>query len=244
MRMRSFLMFLMALVTALGFAKQTASDIPVTTTLADLDATATPYDVQSDGRGAYPNSANSVASILVGNGYNHIVDGDWRLDMLSSPVRTVGISFDPADAVQPGQPGYTAPANPPYWGTEYQAVRMENKCSLDNHDMLTMKPGDKFTCPTSIRMPPTSRSTYYRLDMSGSFTFLNEPETQDAQVACNSADSAGCKDWFIDPVPIVNSDGSTSPGNARARLNLVGTHGGMTDEGDFYLTFHIHVTRP
>ena len=93
-------------------------------------------------------------------------------------------------------------------------------------------------------MPPASSSTYYRLDMAGSFAFLNEPET-DAQVACNSADSAGCNNCFIDPVPIVNPDGSTSPGKARARLNLVGTpRGGMTDEGDFYLTFHIHVTRP
>ena len=71
-------------------------------------------------------------------------------------------------------------------------------------------------------------------------------EAQEAQVHCNSADSGGCNDWFIDPVPVVNPDGSTSPGQTRARLNLVHTIGntGYTDEGDFYLTFHIHVTRP
>jgi hypothetical protein len=240
MRMRSFLMFLMVLVTALGFAKQTASDIPVTTTLADLDATSTPYDVQSDGRGAYPNGVNSVASILVGNGYNQIVDGDWRLDMSSSVVRTMGITFDPAAAVQPGQPGYTAPANPPYWGTEYQAARMENKCTQDNHDMLTMKPGDSFQCATFIRLPGPSTG-FYRLYMGNTYY----SETNDVQVSCNSADSGGCNDWFIDPIPVVNPDGTTSPGKARARLNLVSTHGtgSITDEGDFYLTFHIHVTR-
>lgn len=52
MRIASFMMFLSVLMTALGFAKQTASDIPVTSTLADLDATSTPCDDQSDGRGA------------------------------------------------------------------------------------------------------------------------------------------------------------------------------------------------
>jgi hypothetical protein len=25
------------------------------------------------------------------------------------------------------------------------------------------------------------------------------------------ADAGGCKDWFIDPIPVVNADGSTSP---------------------------------
>jgi hypothetical protein len=123
---------------------------------------------------------------------------------------------------------------------------MENKCTMDNHDMLTMKPGDKFPCILSIRFPPSTSSTYYRLEMAGSWTFLNEPETQDVQISCNAADSGGCNDWFIDPVPVVNPDGTTSPGRARARLNLVNTHGSnnLTNEGDFYLTFHFHVTRP
>ncbi len=242
MKIRNFVMLLIATT---AFAKQTASDIPVTSTLSDFDATSTPYYVQSDGRGAYKNGVDNVTSILVGNGYNHITDGDWRLDLLSnSSTREVGVTFSTANAVQPGDPGYTAPANPPFWGTSFQQVRMENKCSLDNHDMLTMKAGDTFTCITSIRFPPYTSSTYYRLDMAGSWTFLNEPETQDAQVSCNSVDTAGCNDWFIDPVPIVNPDGSTSPGKARARLNLVTTRGSMTDEGDFYLTFHFHVTRP
>jgi hypothetical protein len=77
-------------------------------------------------------------------------------------------------------------------------------------------------------------------------TFLNEPETQQVQISCNAANSGGCSDWFIDPIPVVNSDGSTSPGRTRARLDLVNTHGSgsLTNEGDFYMTFHFHVTRP
>jgi hypothetical protein len=221
------------------------SDIPVSSSLADYDATNMPYSAQSDAGGAYGNSVNSVSSILVANGYNGIVDGDWRLDMSNSTLRTVGITFSSVNAVQPGDPGYTVPANPPYWGTQWLAVRMENKCTMDNHSMLTMKPGDSFPCVMIIRLPPATSSTYYRLDMAGSWTSMNEPETQDVQVSCNSANSGGCNDWFIDPVPVVNADRSTSPGRTRARLNLFNTHGNsITNKGDFYMTFHFHVTRP
>ncbi len=227
-----------SLFAAVGFAKQITSDIPVTTTLADFDPTGTPYYLHSDGGGFYPDGVNSVVSILVANGYNRIVDGDWRLDAAGSTVRTVGITFDPANAVQPGDPGYQAPANPPFWGTEYESVRMENKCTQDYHDMLSMKAGDSFPCVMIIRLPGPG-SGNYRLYMGKTWY----SETDDVQVSCNSADSSGCKDWFIDPIPVVNPDGSTSPGRARARLNL-DVRNKTTDDGDFYLNFHIHVTRP
>jgi hypothetical protein len=241
MRTRTFLTLVVATIS---LAKQTAPDIPVTSYLADYNSTNAPYYVQSDGSGAYPNGTNNVTSILLANGFNHIVNGDWRLDLSGSTARFIRVTFAPGNAVQKGDPGYTAQANPPYWGTHLEAVRMENVCSLDNHDMLTMKAGDRFTCPMSIRFPAFTSTTYYRLDMAHSYTYLNEPETQDVQVSCNSGDSVGCNDWFIDPIPVVNPDGSTSPGQTRARLNLVNNHGGRTDEGDFYLTFHFHVTRP
>jgi hypothetical protein len=228
---------------AMGFAKP-VSDIAVTTSLADYTANNAPYSVQSDGGGAYSNGVNNTTSILVANGYNQIVWGDWRLDLSGSTVRTTRVMFTTANAVQQGDPGYTAPANPPYWGTKFEAVRMENKCTLDSHDMLTMKAGDKFTCPMSIRFPQLTSTTFYRLEMG--VDFQNEPETQQVQVSCNSANSGGCNDWFIDPIPVVNLDGSTSPGQTRARLDLVDSRGTgtLTDEGDFYLTFHFHVTRP
>lgn len=232
----------MLVLVPMAFPKP-ASDIPVATNLADFDANNAPYSVQSDALGAYSNGA-SATSILVANGYNGITLGDWRLDLASSTTRSIRVTFAQANAVQRGDPGYTAPANPPYWGTQFEAVRMENKCSLDHHDMLTMKAGDKFTCDLSIRFPQLTSSTFYRLEMDP--TLLNEPETQQVQVSCNVANSGGCNDWFIDPIPVVNADGSTSPGQTRARLDLVNTRGAgsLTNEGDFYLTFHFHVTRP
>ena len=220
MRIRSIVMLILV---PMAFAKP-ASDIPVTSNLADFDANNAPYYVQSDAHGAYSNGASGATSILVANGYNGITWGDWRLDLSSSTTRTIRVTFAQANAVQPGDPGYTAPANPPYWGTQFEAVRMENKCSLDHHDMLTMKAGDKFNCDLSIRFPPATHSTFYRLEMDP--TLLNEPETQQVQVSCNAANSGGCSDWFLDPIPVVNPDGSTSPGRTRARLDLVDSTGG------------------
>jgi len=240
MRVRSFVSIILV---PMAFSKP-ASDLPVTSNLADYDANSVAYYVQSDALGTYHNGVNSATSILVANGYNGITWGDWRLDLSSSTVRTIRVTFAQANAVQPGDPGYTAPANPPYWGTQFEAVRMENKCTLDHHDMLTMKAGDKFTCDLSIRFPQSTNSTFYRLEMDP--TLLNEPETQQVQASCNAANSGGCSDWFLDPIPVVNPDGTTSPGLTRARLDLVNTHGSgsTTNEGDFYLTFNLHVTRP
>jgi hypothetical protein len=154
----------------------------------------------------------------------------------------VAITFNVADTVKPGDPGYTYPANPPWWGTQNNSVRTENKCTLVNHDMLTMHAGDKFTCPALTRLAPIgSVDDYYRLHLG-----WNAPGTEEMQVSCNSADSGGCNDWFIDPIPVVYSDGSVSPGRTRARLYHMGQGRkiGTTDEGEFYLTYHIHATRP
>jgi hypothetical protein len=235
MRMHLVLTLLMA---TSGFAARPAPDIPVTTTLADFDPTGAPYYVHSDGGGAYANGVDSVHSVLLANGYNHILYGDWRLDASNSTVRTIGLTFDAGNAVQPGDPGYQAPANPPYWGTGYLPARLGNKCTQENHDMLSMKAGDSFPCETFIWFAAGAET--YRLFMGKSWY----SETDYAQVSCNSADSGGCKDWSIDPIPVVNPDGTASPGRARARLERLGVRNQVINEGDFYLNFHVHVTRP
>jgi hypothetical protein len=236
MRIRSCLMIL---VTTLVFANGGITTIPITSTFADLDATGLPYDVQSDGHGSYSNGAAGVTTFLTSNGYNHIAYGDWQFDTYSSTTRKVNLSFDTNDAAQPGDPAYTAPANPPFWGTQSVLAHIEDKCTFINNDMLTMKAGSRFTCPLIIRFPATSR-TDYRLYIARSFT--GYAETSDVQVSCNSADSGGCNDWFIDPIPVVNPDGSTNPGKAIGRLVLSGKT--LTNDGDFYVAFHFHLTRP
>ncbi|MDP9268492.1 MAG: hypothetical protein M3P27_09250 [Acidobacteriota bacterium] len=217
------------------------SDLPVTTNLADYDASNMPYYLQSDRGGAYQNGVAGTLSVLWANGFNTIVWGDWRLYLASSTNRTFGITFATANAVRPGDPRYRVPANPPYWGTQFLAVNMFNQCTYDHLDMLTMKPGDSFPCITSIRLPQDSSGGNYWLTMGG---IGGGGETDDVLVSCNAADSGGCKDWFIDPIPVVNADGTTSPGRTCARLLYSPRRGTNTQDGDFYLTFHIHVTRP
>jgi hypothetical protein len=216
-------------------------DIPITNYLSDYDAGGFPYYVQSDALGAYQNGVNNAVSILVANGYGGIADGDWRLDLLAS-TRTVAITFSAQNAVQPGDPGYLVPAMPPFWGTQNNSIRTETKCTLDNHNMLTMISGDKFNCTMIIRLSPIgSDAGYYRFEMG-----WGDPLTQPAQVTCISTDSVGCNEWSIDPIPVVNPDGSTSPGKTRGRLNFIKTQGKTTttNNGAFYMTFHIHATRP
>jgi len=262
MRTTKLLILLTTASLAFGMAAvkaaKPASDVPVTTSLADYDAAAQPYSVQSDGGGAYRNGVGGVVSILLANGYNGITWGDWRLDLLANPtLRTVGISFcDPArgtacplNAVQPGDPGYTAPANPPWWGTDWQPVRAATKCSAHNRNMYAMKPGDRFPCVATFILP-TVNGVFYELHLGYVNVLDPKPETQELQVTCSSSGTDGnCSDWFLDPIPVVNADGTTSPGQTRARLtkHVVG-HGKtkplVTNEGAFNLTFHIRVTRP
>ena len=245
-------------ITAARAAKP-SSDVSVTTSLADYNAVNQPYSLQSDGSGPYRNGVGGVVSVLLANGYNGITWGDWRLDLLANPtLRNVGISFcDPAhgtacplNAVQPGDPGYTAPANPPWWGTQWQPVQAQTTCSAWNRNMYTMKPGDGFPCSARIILPKVN-NVQYELNMG---TIPNplvpKPETQELQVTCNSSATDGnCNGWFLDPIPVVNADGTTSPGQTRARLQKIVTNSGgnvisRTNEGDFYLTFHMPITRP
>ena len=232
-----------------GGGSPSGSNISVTTYVSDLNATATPYFVVSDDAGPtsspteYQNGVNNAISILVGNGYNGITDGDWRLDLITnSSSRNVGVHLNTDNEILPG----TATPNPPYLGTAWQEVRMQNMCTLESKDMLTMKAGATFTCPTLLRLGyDATSSSHYELSMAPTFTGYTE--TQEVQVQCNSVASDGnCNDWFIDPIPVNNPDGTTSPGKTEARLSLTTTKGKTThtDEGDFYMTFHIHVTRP
>jgi hypothetical protein len=238
---------LIALVIILGqavgpvFAGKPVREIPVTHIISDYDDNNTPYSIQSDGYGPYINGVNKDASILTGANY---ADRILQNGVIGDFIRTVAITFSQENAVRPGDPGYVADPNPPVWGTIYDGVRFMNKCSETNTGFLPMQAGEKKICQMHIRMWPLgTNNDYYRLDMGTP----GEDETQRVQITCNAHDSVGCTDWFIDPIPVINEDGSDSPGKTRARLNyiyFIRNRGYMENRGAFYMTFHIHVTRP
>jgi hypothetical protein len=210
-------------------------DIAVTTILGDVDSNGLSVIIGSDGLGPYHNGVDGVTSVLAANAYNGLTNGDWQFNKAGSTIRVSNYTFDSADAVQPGDPHYQAPANPPYWGSQLHVSQMEVKCTLVHNDMLTMTAGSIFTCPMVTSFTWNS-STRYGLHPALSFTGF--PETTDVQVHCNTADSGGCNDWFIDPINL---------GEAVGRLmQHVTVHNKdvAADEGDFYMRFHFHITRP
>lgn len=230
------------------------ANVSVTSYISDFDASGVAYYVQSDGQagpvhgvtGEYDDGQQGVSSILTANTYNSLPPGDWQL-ILTSSTRRVTLTFTTANAVQPGDPAYTAPANPPFWGTQSVVAKVQDDCTGIKLDPGTMTAGQTIQCPFDINQIPSGQSgVTYSLAMTGSWA--NAPESTFVQIQCNSNGSDGkCNDWFVDPIPVVNADGTTSPGRAIARLNQNSTSRGTTtrvDEGDFYMTFHFHMTRP
>jgi hypothetical protein len=215
------------------------ADIPVRSTFFDTDAGGGAYTLQSDGGGTYVDGVAGVTSVLMANVYNNLYDGDWQMDASASATRRVAITLSPSNAVQAGTPGYTVPPDPPFWGVGFEAARVFDGCTKYNKSVLAMQPGGAITCELLVRWNDGSSS--YRLDMG---TPLEAPESTPARISCNAADAKGCSDWYIDPIPVVNADGTTSAGSAIARLVSIAKGGAVTNLGDFYMTFHFHVTRP
>lgn len=248
MRFRSFAI---AFVSTLALAAAPGSgNIPVTSYVADANANAVAYYVQSDGLagpisgviGEYDNGYQGVTSILNANTYNHEPPGDWQLDLLSSTVRTMRLTLSSTNAIPVGQPGYTVAPTPPFQGTDYVVSKFEEKCTAISLDVGTMNQvGQTITCPAIFRF--NLGSTGYRVYMTGSWGGF-APESTQVPIQCNSLGANGyCKDWFVDPIPVVNADGTTSPGTAIGRLTTITKRSDVND-GGFYMTFHVHITRP
>lgn len=215
-------------------AGQQRTNISVTTNVIDLDPTGNLYTISSDGGGSYFNGVDGVTSILTANTYNCVPTGDWQFNKSSwvkgktvYSNRRMGVSLNPQDAVQPGDPHYTAPADPPFWGTQVLRAQAEVKCSLVYVSMMTIAPNTAVTCPMVFAFTTTDDIQY---GLSPAQSFNHFPEVTDAQVSCNSADAAGCNDWFIEPIGSLQAVG---------RLDSAGVN-----YGDFYMRFKFHVARP
>ena len=214
------------------------SNISVTTYFSDLDLNNLPSTIASDGQGAYVDGVAGVTSFLTANTCNSLPTGDWRFDSINSPTRAVSESFFSQDEVQPGDPHYQAPANPPYLGSLLQKAHLNVQCTCTGKDMGTMAAGSAITCPMINNWKDTVGNAW---GFSPAKSFYGGfPETTDVQITCNSLGSDGlCNDWFIDPDPLEGAE-------AVARLvDTPHTHPTRSiDDGDFYLRFHIHITRP
>jgi len=235
-----------------------SSNVPVTTFLADLNSNGAAYDVQSDGRagingsvGEYDDGSQGVTSWLTANTYNRMPPGDWQFDVVVSTIRTMRITLA-SNAVQPGQPGYTTPqGSAPFYGTQFVPAQIEEKCTavfsstLGTYlDIGTMnRVGQAYACPATLRFSYGGNS--YHLVQYGSYAPTTDqrfPETTQIWITCTSVDaSSKCNAWDFDPIPSgqpgYNANGSI------ARLTQA-TNKASILLGDYYLTYHYHVTRP
>jgi len=219
----------------------------ITQTIDDFDNNSVPYSIQSDGTGDYidglAGGISGDASVLMSGVCNGLTYGDRLLDLQMAQARKVRITLENSNALQVGDTGYVVAANP--IGTVSNSVRMLNTCTCgSNLSMYEMGPGSKIYCDMHLRLSPMDNtSNYYRLDMGTP----GEEETEEVQISCNASGSDGkCSDWDINPIS--DPDYSTAnPGLTRARLVLAKTERGkttLTNQGAFYMRFHIHVTRP
>lgn len=154
--------------------------------------------------GEYDNCYQNVTSVLNANTYNHEPPGDWTLDLLSSQLRRMRMTLSSLNEIQPGQPGYTVPPNPPFLGTDLLVSRFAEYCTAIGLDMGTMNAVNQtIQCPAIFRFDWNS-STYYRVYMTGSWSAPAQyaPETTYVQIQCNSGDGRPC--------------GSESPGRLTA----------------------------
>jgi hypothetical protein len=217
----------------------TGSIVPVTTLIADANANATAYYLRSDFLGAYDNSQQGVCSDI----WSSRTSGGWELDVRGSQ-RTVNITVTVGinDVAGSG-------ATTPWFSGANVVAKMLDQCSAAGWNPGTMTAGQHFTCPfiiTNIPGAPGTTGETWELVMTGSYAAA--PETGLVQFTCNSNGSdSKCNDWSIDPVTVDGAGNVASVGTAVARLkqNLVTRKTTIQNTmGDFYLTFHIHVTRP
>jgi hypothetical protein len=250
MKLRNLLLvvFVVPALAATVFSKGNAgkgkvSNLPVTTDLQTNDLAGYVSDIQNEGLGVYHDGVDSVTSFLTTNGYNGIVWGDWQFGTLDSTTRKVTFSFTSPIALADGG---TAVPNPPF-SIGNVTAHIEDKCTILTYSMISMSTGDTMPCPVAIRFY-TSDGGDWSISIAPNWTSL--AETTFVQVTCNSVDSSGCNDWFIDPIP-ANMGGD--PLGAVGRLTYNGCssckgRGGKTsaseNRGDFHFRFHFHITRP
>lgn len=213
-------------------------DIPISQEISDSDNNSVPYYIQSDGLGIYLHTfvkikgqTTGTNSVLMENVCGGLYNGDRLLETTFDSVRKMKVTLDQTNAIQPGDPNYIVPAQ--FFGTINSSVRFMNTCTCGaGLSMYAMPANTQIYCPMHIRM----NSLNYRLEMAAP----GDTETEFVKIYCNAADSSGCKDWDIDPIS--DPHDTTNPGKTRARL--VDLNNNNANLGDYYVTFHLHVTRP
>ncbi len=205
--------------------------IPVTSSLAGNGALPDPtvfnYRVQSDLFGPYVKGVDSVGSELQ-------TGGDWRLDALASPNRTMLLDF--RDAVAGSNP------TPPFLVGNYPAMIETKSYLLYGNGKIAGMTGLNSTLITPLVMRFDINGNTYRVLMNSA----DYPQTNYGLVTCAgvvSPTDPQCNHWTIEP-SVTQPDGQKKN---IAKLVRFYTSKGKTiqeNHGDYYLSFAIDITNP
>jgi hypothetical protein len=211
---------------AAGLATVTASpggrDIPVTTTLADVQ-NGSALRVQSDRNGAYVDT-KQVDSLI------QATTGDWTLTALAArSSRTV--FFDLREPVGTGNP------TPPIT-VGYLPAHLIAKCHEVGVGFLNIPAGASIQCPGAFRFEAPDGNSY-RL----AFSPANYPEVDPIQVTCQKADAGGCKLWTLAPSGTILTGTDANRKNVAKLLQINSFGDILADLGDYYVSFAITVAR-
>lgn len=217
---------------SVGSAQRTLKKaIPVTSSIAGTgalpDASIFNYRVQSDLVGPYLHNVDSVTSELQ-------TGGDWRVDALASPTRTM--LFDFRDPVLNSNP------NPPFLVGQAPGMIETKSYLLYGNGKIAGMSGLDSTLQTPLVMRFDINGNTYRIWMNSA----SHPQTNYALVTCTgvvSPTNPQCNHWKIEP-SVTQPDGQLKN---IARLVRFYTSKGKTieeDRGHFYLSFSIDITNP
>jgi len=218
-----------------------SGDTPVTTTIADADATIAPaLQIRSDNLGAYRNSS-TLTSIIQSV-------GALLLDSYNPRNSTRRVYLDFAQPVANSGPNGGDPVAIP---SALYKVHMISKCNLYGNSMLTLAPGATMPCPLHVGSVFVG-SDEYAVQMNP-FTSADPnasyPETNFANITCTvpSSGVGPCTQWRITPSGTFRaSDNTLQFRNVGKLLKYVTINRKVTavNQGDFYFSFAIGVTAP
>lgn len=217
-----------------------ARTVAVTSVIADDDQSLAPsLQIRSDGYGPYTNSSDLQSLVQAST------TGDWVLDSSTPTNGTRQIYLDFSRPIANSGPNQGDAVAIP---SAYYRFHMISKCHLTGYDFLTIPAGTTVQCPLHIGQIYVNGQEY-GITMNAGTTSSGEtwPETQYANVRCNSATGSTCTSWTITPSGTAN-DGSAA--NVAVLLQTVtSTSKGkptttVVKQGDFYMSFRIDISNP
>lgn len=212
-------------------------DLPVTSVVADADATVAPaLQVRSDGLGAYLNSRTLISVVQA--------IGAWVLDTKNPRNSTRQVFLEFSQPIAGTGPGGGAPVAVP---SALYKVHLISKCNLYGNSMLSLAPGQSVLCPLHVAFDYAGAA--YAIQMNPlSSAGESYPDTHPATVTCVAAGGGGsCTMWRITPTgQFTGPDGTIWSGNTGRLLKYVTSKGSTTavSQGSFRFSFSFTVSNP